>query len=290
MELLIKLLSRLSLPALYRLSDYVIFPLMYYVVRYRRSVTRKNLIHSFPDYTTPQIRQLEKQFYHHFADVIVEIAWNYHASEDEIKQHMVFDNIEDVEQWAQQKQGVIFMLGHLGNWEWLPAVQLYYHNPDLRHYNVYRQLKDETTNRLMLSMREKRSGEGSSIEKNSLVRKMIAMHHTKQLFTLGLISDQKVSPRNAYHWTEFLHQDTSFLGGGEVLARKMDWAVTYIQIRQIRRGYYQAHFVPITLTPAETKEGEITETFARMLEQNILDQPALWLWTHNRWKWKREDH
>ena len=34
-------------------------------------------------------------------------------------------------------------------------------------------------------------------------------------------------------------------------------------------------------------EGEITKAYARELEQNIQEQPHLWLWTHNRWKWKR---
>ena len=40
--------------------------------------------------------------------------------------------------------------------------------------------------------------------------------------------------------------------------------------------------------PKHTEEGEITTSYARALEQNIIEQPFMWLWTHNRWKWKRE--
>jgi len=29
----------------------------------------------------------------------------------------------------------------------------------------------------------------------------------------------------------------------------------------------------------------LTKRFAQELEKNILEQPELWLWTHNRWKW-----
>ncbi|MBQ7697224.1 MAG: lysophospholipid acyltransferase family protein [Paludibacteraceae bacterium] len=289
MELLIKILSRLSLKSLYRLSDYVVYPIMYHVVRYRRGITRKNLTRSFPDKSIREITALEKRFYHHFADVLMEIIWNYRATNEEVMEHFIFENVADVEQWAKEKQGVIYMLGHMGNWEWLPAVQLYYTDKELQEYNVYRRLKNETANRLILNMREKRSGANTSIEKNDLVRRMIAMSHTDKRFTLGLISDQKVSPKNAYHWTDFLHQDTSFLGGGEVLARKMDWAVAYIHITETARGYYRVRFELLTLDAPHTEKGEITEKFARVLEANILEQPHLWLWTHNRWKWKRED-
>jgi KDO2-lipid IV(A) lauroyltransferase len=41
------------------------------------------------------------------------------------------------------------------------------------------------------------------------------------------------------------------------------------------------------MKPKETEEGEITTMYARALEDNIRLQPELWLWTHNRWKWKR---
>ena len=289
MEILIKILSRLSLKRLYRLSDYVVFPLMYYVVRYRRKIVRTNLTLSFPEKTKSEIIGLEKRFYRHFSDVIMEIIWNYRATNEELMRHMVFENTDEVEQWAREKQGVIFMLGHLGNWEWMPVVRLFYKDADLQEYFVYRRLKNPTVNRLLLYMRELRNGTNTSIEKNDLIRRMIALKHTDRRFTLGLISDQKVSPRNAYHKTEFLHQPTTFLGGGEVLARKMDWAVTYIHVHETSRGYYRARFELITLSASETEKGEITERYARMLEANIQEQPHLWLWTHNRWKWDRTE-
>ena len=262
---------------------------MYYVVRYRRKTVRKNLTLSFPDKSEKDIVALEKRFYHHFSDVIMEIAWTYRATNWQVMQHIVFENAADVEQWAREKKGVIYLLGHLGNWEWMPAVQLYYTDHSLQEYNVYRHLNNKTANELILGMRERLSGKKTSIEKNDVVRRIIAMSHTDQHFTLGMVSDQKVSPKNAYHWTEFLHQDTSFLGGGEVLARKLDLAVAYIHVREVSRGYYRAHFELISKDAPNTEKGEITERFARLLETNIEENPHIWLWSHNRWKWKRDD-
>ena len=42
--------------------------------------------------------------------------------------------------------------------------------------------------------------------------------------------------------------------------------------------------MPITYTPGQHADYEITDTYARLLEAQIKECPELWLWTHNRWK------
>jgi KDO2-lipid IV(A) lauroyltransferase len=49
-------LSLWPLPLLYFLSDVVIYPLVYYVVRYRRSVAAENLKNSFPSWSEHQLK------------------------------------------------------------------------------------------------------------------------------------------------------------------------------------------------------------------------------------------
>jgi len=289
MVFLIRILSLLPLRALYLLGDGLLYPLMVYVVRYRRGIVAKNLRNAFPEKSKEELKTLERKFYHHFTDVIAEIIWSYRATYEEMEQHYLIENLDDVEQWVHEKGGLFFLLGHFGNWEWTAEVQNRYRDRNIRHYNVYRRLKNKGADKAMAQLREKRSGAGSGIEKNDLVRTLIHLRQSGVCYSLGLISDQKVSPQNAYHWTTFLHQETSFLGGGEVLAKKFDKAVCYVHTTQLSRGVYSVRTVLISDTPANTAEGEITEQFARLLEQNIIEQPELWLWSHNRWKWKRND-
>lgn len=285
MRFLIRIFSLLSLKSLYRLSDYFLFPLMYHIIRYRRKLAYKNIRLSFPEKSKDEIDDIERRFYHHLSDVIVEIIWSYRATDEEMCERMQFENVADMEHWAQEKQGVFFMLGHFGNWEWTADIQKRYTNPDMQHYNVYRRLKNKSADQTMLELREKRSGKGSCIEKNNILRHLITIRKTGKPFSLGLISDQKVQPQNAYYWTDFFHRNTSFLGGGEVLATKFDWAVTYVHIRQAERGKYIARVDLIEDSPKQASQYSITEKFARALENNIQEQPELWLWTHNRWKW-----
>lgn len=288
MLFLIRIFSRLPLPLLYFVADVLVYPVMYYVVRYRRAIVAKNLRMSFPEKSDKQRQELERQFYRRFASTIVEIIYGYRISDEEMRERFVFDNVEVVEELAHRNKGVFFMLGHLGNWEWIADIGKRYTDSSIKEYNVYRQQKSPSADAAMLALRSKRGG-GGCIEKKQLLRQLVAMRRADNPITIGLISDQKPSPRNAHVWTTFLHQETAFLDGGEVLARKFGYAVTYVHVESPKRGYYRARFEVITDNPAATNPTDITLAYARLLEQNILESPELWLWTHNRWKWSRKD-
>lgn len=287
MNVFVKIISRVPLKHLYRVSDYVLYPLLYHVIRYRRKMTRQNLILSFPEKSLQEIITIERRYYHFLADLFVEIPWGSGTSPEEMKKHFIVDNMDEIEEWILQKGGLFFMLGHLGNWEWTPEVQRRFTHPEIQHYNICRRQKNKTMNDIMMDIRKHFSGEESCIEKSNIVRHLVTLHQQKKPFTIGLISDQKVQPKHAYYRTEFLHQDTTFLGGGEVLATKFDWAVSYVHIHRVERGVYRLKVQLITLSPKEEQQYSITEQFVRMLEANIREQPELWLWTHNRWKWER---
>jgi KDO2-lipid IV(A) lauroyltransferase len=192
-----------------------------------------------------------------------------------------------LEDLARKKHGVIVYLGHMCNWEWLADLNKQFVDQSIIEYNVYRKQKSANADKAILQLRSKRGGE--CVEKNSLLRKLVQLRHADYPFVIGLIADQKPSPRNAHTWTTFLNQDTAFLDGGEVLARKFDLGVVYANIISPKRGYYRIHFELITDDPQSVPENEITLSYARMIEANIRQQPARWLWTHNRWKYSRQD-
>lgn len=280
---LIRIFSLLPLPVLYFLADYIIYPLVRYLVRYRLKLVRKNIRLSFPEKSEKERMAITNAFYHHFADILVEIFYGYRVSDDEMRQRVVFENMEVLEDLARKKHGVIAYLGHVCNWEWIADVGKQFTDKSIVEYNVYRKQKNANADQAMLLLRSKRGGE--CVEKNLLLRKLVQLRHADHPFVIGLIADQKPSPRNAHTWTTFLNQDTAFLDGGELLARKFDLGVVYANITSPKRGYYRIHFHVITDNPQTMPQNEITLSYARMIEANILQQPERWLWTHNRWKW-----
>lgn len=285
MLLIIRIFSLLPLSMLYAIADYLIYPLVRYVARYRLKLVHKNMRLSFPEKSESELNDLVNAFYHHFADILVEIIHGYRASDEEMRQRVVFENMDVLEDLARKKHGVIAYLGHVGNWEWIADVGKQFADKSIVEYNVYRKQKNANADKAMLLLRSKRGGE--CVEKNQLLRKLVQLRHADHPFVIGLIADQKPSPRNAHTWTTFLNQDTAFLDGGEVLSRKFNLGVVYANIISPQRGYYRIHFEVITDNPNSLPENEITLSYARLIEANIRQQPARWLWTHNRWKWSK---
>ena len=287
MRLLIRIFSLLPLSVLYMISDIILYPLVYYVARYRLKVVRKNLRNSFPDKSHDELKNIEKKFYHHFADLIVEVVYGYRVGDEEMRERVVFENVDLVEDLASKTHGVIAYLGHMGNWEWLVDLNKRFVNPAMVEYNVYRQLKNPASDKMMLELRSKRGGE--CIEKKQLLRKLVALRRSEHPFVVGMLSDQKPSKRSSYAWTQFLNQETAFLDGSEVLAHKFGFSAVYAHIWSPKRGYYRIRFEQITDDPELMQPEEMTKRYAELLEQNICAQPEQWLWTHNRWKWGRKE-
>lgn len=267
------------------LASGVIFPLMYYVVRYRRRLVSKNLRLSFPNKSETERKAIAKAFYKQFADTIVESIYGYNMSDEEMRKRVVFKNMEEVNRLVDAAGGGIFTLAHMGNWEWIASVQQWV-SPGVTEMNIYRPLKNKTMDRLMLDIRSKRGG--VCVEKQRVLREMIRYRAEHKPVTIGLLCDQKPRPEVTRTWLTFLNQETGFLDGGEVLGKKFGYPVFYAVITRPKRGYYQVDLQLLSSAPETTAEGEITTAYARSLEQNIIAQPELWLWTHNRWKWKKK--
>jgi KDO2-lipid IV(A) lauroyltransferase len=124
---------------------------------------------------------------------------------------------------------------------------------------------------------------------NDTLRKIIEYRKVGQPVVIGYISDQVPFWTNIHHWVNFLNHDTPVLTGAERIARKVDHAVFFLDVRRIRRGYYEAEFKLITCTPKKMDEFEITDIYFKMLEESIRRAPEFWLWSHNRWKRTREE-
>lgn len=257
---------------------------MYHVVRYRRRLVHENLRLSFPDKSEQERQQIARDFYHQFCYTIVESIYGYRCPDDEMRQRVVFENMDEVNRLIDAAGGGIFMLGHMGNWEWLASIQQWV-SPGVKELNVYRKLKSEAMDKTMLALRAKRGG--ACVEKQRILREMVRYRAEKQPVTIGLLSDQKPRPEVTRTWLTFLNQKTGFLDGGEVLGKKFGYPVFYLHVIRTRRGYYHIDMKTVSANPKESAEGEITTTYARLLEQNINEQPLLWLWTHDRWKWTR---
>ncbi|MDO4756946.1 MAG: lysophospholipid acyltransferase family protein [Parabacteroides sp.] len=282
------LLSLLPLCVLYLISDLIFF-LLYYCIRYRRKVVRKNLVNSFPDKSLKEIIVVEKGFYAWFCDYVVETIRLRSMSKEELMKRMSFEGLEAIyEEMEQEGKTFCFAyLGHYCNWEWVSTLPLWTKDK-LKCAQIYHPLEDEAFNRLFVRLRGRFGSE--SISMSETLRRIIQLKNEKQKTIIGFIADQTPMWNSIHLWMDFLNQETPVFTGTERIAKQVNACVYYIDITRPRRGYYRAVFKPIVHDEKKPVESEfpITEMYMHLLEETISREPAYWLWSHNRWKRKRE--
>ncbi|MCL1944100.1 MAG: lysophospholipid acyltransferase family protein [Candidatus Azobacteroides sp.] len=274
----------LPLRILYVFSDFL-FYVVYYVVGYRKKIVRKNLTDSFPEKSTEKIIETEKKFYRHFCDYIVETIKLAHISDEEMKKRMIFKNVDLINQIMADNRSCIMLLGHYGNWEWVPSVCLYL-KKNFFTGQIYHPLSNKAVDKLMLKLRGRFGTK--NITTNDTFREIVKMKRAGRQFIIGFISDQSPMYNDIHYVTHFLNQEnTPMITGYERIAGQMDFIVVYLDVIKLNRGHYEAEYKVITEHPKECADFEITEKYTREMEKTILRNPAYWLWTHRKWKHKK---
>ena len=277
------LFSALPFRVLYVLSDFN-YLLMYHVWRYRRKVVRENLEKSFPEKTEAERLQIERKFYRYLSDYMLEDLKLLHMSAEDLCQRMIYKNTEQYLELTEKYGGIIVMIPHYANYEWLIGMGSVMKPGDVP-VQVYKPLKDKYLNELFKQIRSRFGG--YNIPKHSTAREIIKLKREGKNMVVGLITDQW--PSGDRYWTTFMGQETAFLNGAERIAKIMNFPVFYCELTKTRRGYCEAEFKLMTEAPKETVEGEITDMFAHELEQTIRREPAYWLWSHKRWKFTKKE-
>jgi KDO2-lipid IV(A) lauroyltransferase len=275
-------LMLLPLRILYLFSN-VFFFILYYFPSYRRKIVAENLRNSFPEKTEKEIAELEKKFYRHFADLFAETLKLPRMRLGQLKKHVSFSNLHILDDLYEAKRDVIAIVGHYNNWEWLSPFPLYIkHKP----ITIYKPLSNKYFDKYINKLRTKY---GMTITPMSNVIREILTNRKNNINTITMfISDQTPAKGDIRYWTTFLNQDTPVFLGAEKIASKFDMAVVFFNIQKIRRGCYNLSVELLFEHAKGLPEHLITDTHVRRLEEIIREKPEYWIWTHRRWKYKRE--
>lgn len=279
-------ISLLPFWILYRLSDFC-YLIAYYLVRYRRTLVRKNLAESFPEKDIKEIVRIEKRFYHWLCDYIFETIKLLSISKEEMMKRMEFRGMEHMNSAAAVNRSCAVYVGHYCNWEWVTSTQLWM-SDNMIGTQVYHVLENKVFDKFFLHIRSR--WKMVSIPMAETLRRVAQYHHDNQPIGVGYLSDQAPFWNNIHYWTDFLNHDTPVLTGAEKITKRFDDKVIYFDISRPKRGYYILNVIELADHSKNIPDYEITEMYFRALEQSIKRQPEFWLWTHNRWKRTREEY
>ena len=276
------LFSLIPLCLMYLISDILV--LLCFLIpplRYRKKIVRKNLKASFPDKSKKELLKLEFNFYRYFFDMAFESTKACSMRARWMKRHIKFVNIDKLYEQFQTGRSVMAYMGHTGNWEWVSALPTQL-NAKYQVCQIYHVLENSVMNNVMLKIRGAYGAESIPMERT--LRQLLEYKNRGQQFIVGMIADQVPLMRNIHYWTQFMNQKTPVFTGAERIAKKLDLAVFYAEVIRIKRGRYECVLHLMYESTKDEPEHSVTERYNRMLENTINNNPAIWLWSHNRWK------
>ena len=278
---LIWIISKSNFRLIYLFSDFL-YLILYHVISYRKKLVRKNLALALPEKTFLERKIIEKKYYKHLSDLFLESFKSLNISEVDIKKRYSFKNIELLDELYKKKKNIILMGGHYASWEWFFIIDRL---TDYRINAIYKKLSNKYFDSLIKKIRSKYNG--NLISTKNTFKEILKNTKLNGLNIYGFASDQSPKKNKATYWNNFLNNFVPFHTGAEIIAKKYDMAVVYMNVEKVKRGYYLASFELITDKPKKYKDFKITEDFIKLLENQIFKAPEYYTWTHNRFKHRK---
>ena len=260
---------------------------LFHVIRYRRKVVHENIKSAFPELSSHERLIIERKFFTHFCDLMMESVKFFSISKKEMRRRMKFKGIELLEESCRNGRSCGVFLGHYGNWEWISSMPLWIDQDLCQCTQLYHPLENYVTDQLVLYTRKRFGGKNITADKS--IKYMVNYMRQGKPILIGFIADQGPSWESIYHWNNFLHHETPWFTGAERIMQKLDMDVYYLEVRRVKRGYYEAEYKRITTEPKKFEQFKLTDIYSEMLEETIKRDPAYWLWSHRRWKRSKEE-
>ena len=231
-------------------------------------IARKNMRASFPGWDEARIERVVRDMWDNLGRIVAE----YPHLEDIARHRTTFLN-----PGAFPKQGpVVFVGGHVGNWEVLPPAML--HQLKIAMHPAYRAPNNPYVDALIVKYRS----HGGHLRSFGKTRKGLAgiMQALQGGESVGLLIDQKLNTGiEAQFFGRPAMTSTAFVE----LAKKIGCPLVPIRVVRLPGCRFVAQAAePLNVGDRPTED--IVADMHRVLESWITEHPEQWLWLHRRWK------
>ncbi len=253
--------------------------LVYYVLPYERKKSIKNILKAFPEMDHKWAAMQIRETFQRLGISIMELV-KIETIARHIDEYITVKNMDVLEQSIKKGAGVIWITGHIGNWELMPV---YFAKKGYKVYVVAKRLYDHRIDDIINDLRRNhgvqpiiRGEQGSSkailkaLRSNSLLGMLIDQDTDVQGVYVKFFGDMAFTPRGA--------SDLAIKAGSDVIAG-------FITRTGKNRHIITIHG-PITYKRTSDYEKDViglTQEMTVLIEQHIRNHPSDWVWMHSRW-------
>ncbi len=239
---------------------------------------------AFPEKSEKELKVIMKKFFSHFIDIFMEMIKTFSISNEEILKRFRLTNPEELEAFMGRNKNILLMSSHYANFEWLFSLNL---RVDHNGFAAYKKVKNKYFNNYIV---RSRSRFNTTLIPTKQIIPELSKNDKKGISSVyGMLIDQSPKSKKAFHWTTFFGKEVPVITGTEMLAKKYDYAVMYIETTKVKRGFYETKMEILTENPREVPDFEITDLFMKKLEAHIRKEPAYYFWSHKRFKHMKEN-
>ncbi|KIX20030.1 lipid A biosynthesis acyltransferase [Flavobacterium sp. 316] len=279
---LLFLISILPFRLLYIFSDFIYF-MVYRVIGYRKKVVRENLAMALPHLSTEERKNIEKKFYSHMCDMFLEMIKTMTISRKEMEKRYKFINLDVYMDLEKKKKSIALLCAHYASYEWV--ISMNYHIT-FKGYGIYKRISNKYFDKLVHDIRSK--FKATLITTKDTISTIEQNQKDGILGIYGFASDQSPKSSIKSHWSTFMGIETPIHVGAEIISKRLDMNVVFLKTKKVKRGYYEATLEVMSEDAKSIPNFEISDAFIRKVEEQIYEAPEYYLWTHKRWKHKKE--
>ncbi|HEY1797608.1 MAG TPA: lauroyl acyltransferase [Stellaceae bacterium] len=232
---------------------------------------RINLRAAFPALSPPEIEAIVRGMWDNLGRVMAEYP---HLTRMQVfppNDRFEVRGVEHVDAAVASGRQMIFISGHVGNWELGALAAVQYGLPVAL---IYRALNNPLVDAMLARMR---GGSGELMPKGAIASRgaIAALHDKKHLL---LLVDQKL---NGGIPVPFFGREAMTAPALARLAQRFDTVVLPTQIERVGGARFR-----LTVHPPLDVSGDAAAVMARVnaeLEDWIRARPEQWLWVHRRW-------
>jgi len=280
---LLWLISKLPFRLLYALSD-VIYIIIYYIIGYRKKTVRSNIALALPHLSEKERLNIEKKSYRHLCDMFLEMIKTMSITRKEIDERFTFSNLDVYLDLEKKGKSIAVMIAHYASYEWVISMNRII---SFEGFAIYKKIRNPYFDKMVRDIRSK--FQANLITTKETIDVMQKNKDEGRLGIYGFAGDQSPKSDKAFHWVTFMGVEVPIHTGAEMLAKRFDMNVIFLKVKKVKRGFYEATFEVLSDDARSVPDYQISDMFAERVEKQILEAPEYYLWTHKRWKHKREN-
>jgi KDO2-lipid IV(A) lauroyltransferase len=251
----------------------------------RRRVVERQVAAAFPEMGEPDVRRIARAAYEHLGRTTIEVALLPGLGREGVL--ALFEGVdgwEHVEHAMTEKKGILFVTGHLGNWELAGS---YVASRGIPLDAVVRRQTNPMFDRWL---NETRARIGMTVVPDSEAVRRIP-RSLRQGRTIALVADQGVKGL-ASTFVPFFGRPAKTPRGPAVFALRFDAPILFATALRQPGGKYRFFIEPVPVVRTGDTEHDVDETVAaytRVIEDFVRRYPEQYLWQHRRWRRQPED-